>query len=215
MKGKTVQFDSESHLAVQLLLPWYVIGRLGSAERVRVEAHLAECPRCCADVAWQRKLRIRQIGASVGREPPRRPAAPVLLLPPIKAEPPLRPPLPQRVQARTPAISWRRWMPVLQGLAVLGVALLLLLPRMPENDAQVPGATAAGANLIVVFRATSTEPQIRQALRETDAHVVDGPSASGVYLLKVAPEQRGAALQRLREEPAVARADTVGSWPVR
>jgi anti-sigma factor RsiW len=54
--ARVLHLDSDQHLAAQILLPWYANATLDEDERVRFEAHLGECPRCQADVEFQRRL---------------------------------------------------------------------------------------------------------------------------------------------------------------
>lgn len=226
MKGRIVPFDSENHFAVQLLLPWYVVERLDSTERARVEAHLADCPRCQADVAWQLKLRGAPIEADAAGDVEHGLAA---MLSRVASEPRAAAPAAngeasaasgtasstERAKRRR-STSWWRWAFALQFAATLGVALLLFVPQPVENVYHALGAApAASANLIVVFRATATEPQIRQALRASDAQLVGGPTVTGAYLLGVAPAQRARALERLRSAPAVARVDSLDAGAAR
>jgi len=56
VNGQILRLGGDEHDIVQLLLPWYGNGSLDDAETARVEAHLGRCPRCQADIAWQRKL---------------------------------------------------------------------------------------------------------------------------------------------------------------
>lgn len=44
------------HAAVQALLPWYASGRLDDSDAAAVEAHLAGCARCRAELAVERRL---------------------------------------------------------------------------------------------------------------------------------------------------------------
>jgi anti-sigma factor RsiW len=45
----TVHSSDPMHRELELLLPWYVKGRLDAAEAQRVQAHLASCPTCRAE----------------------------------------------------------------------------------------------------------------------------------------------------------------------
>ena len=58
-KAKVVHLDS--HQEVQALLPWYVTQRLSGEELVRVVMHLADCPRCQADLDIERKLQAAHL----------------------------------------------------------------------------------------------------------------------------------------------------------
>src|SRR3989442_15343305 len=58
MTARVVPLDADVHAQVQALLPWYVRARLEPDERARVEAHLAQCPRCQAELAWERKVLV-------------------------------------------------------------------------------------------------------------------------------------------------------------
>ena len=55
-----IRFDPEAHAQVQALLPWYVTGRLEADERAEVEAHLAGCDRCNAELVLERQLHASQ-----------------------------------------------------------------------------------------------------------------------------------------------------------
>jgi hypothetical protein len=64
VKARVLHLDSDPHLAAQILLPWYANATLDAEERVRFEAHLGECPRCQADVEFQRRLQAVPAGRS-------------------------------------------------------------------------------------------------------------------------------------------------------
>ena len=48
-----------SHEESWLLLPWLANGRLGGAERARLEQHVRACSECADEVALQRVWRSR------------------------------------------------------------------------------------------------------------------------------------------------------------
>src|SRR5689334_7255201 len=54
--GQIIHMSGDDHLETQALMPWYVNGRLESEELATVEAHLAECAECRADLRLQRRL---------------------------------------------------------------------------------------------------------------------------------------------------------------
>ncbi len=66
MKARVFQLDSDPHRAAQTLLPWYGNATLDAEERVWFEAHLGECPRCQADVEFQRHLQALPAAVPAG-----------------------------------------------------------------------------------------------------------------------------------------------------
>src|SRR5918911_1301695 len=46
----------EPHDEAEMLLPWYATGQLDSADRARVDAHLAGCARCQRQLAAEQLL---------------------------------------------------------------------------------------------------------------------------------------------------------------
>ena len=183
MKGKVVPFDSESHLAAQLLLPWYVVGRLDAAERARVEAHLVAAR--AARPMWRGSASCATAGSR-----PRCPAPPNAGSPPCATASRTanlrrrRAPEAARTAARRRPVRWPRWALALQFAALLGFALLLFVPRPDEPAYHALGAAPPNANLVVVFRPSATEQQIRDALRASDARLVGGPTTTDAYLLE-------------------------------
>ena len=61
----------------------------------------------------------------------------------------------------------------------------------------------ANANVIIIFRADTTEGEIRQALGGAGASIVGGPTSADAYLLHVAPNVRQASLAKLQADDNV------------
>ena len=207
MTARILPLDSDDHQVTQSLLPWYINGTLEEAEASRVQAHLAQCPRCQADAAWQDGLRavpadVDPAGA-VGRDW-------AALRSRLDARP---------VAARRAPVAarwrWTRWLPLAVGVqvALAGVLVLAVFhSTQPAEPYRTLGAatSAAAANALVVFRVDATEAQIRHALRASDARLVGGPTVTDAYLLHVAglgPQT----LARLRAQPAVLRVESLES----
>ena len=62
MSGQIVHLEPDPHAAVQRLLPWYLTGRLETQEHDAVEAHLAQCPECRAELETERQWQLLQPG---------------------------------------------------------------------------------------------------------------------------------------------------------
>jgi hypothetical protein len=60
MSSNIVRLEPDPHVAVQMLLPWYLTGRLSDAERGEVEEHLAGCALCRAELETERQWRQMQ-----------------------------------------------------------------------------------------------------------------------------------------------------------
>lgn len=221
MSARVVSLDGNGHQAVQTLLPWYVSGRLDRAEITDVEAHLAGCAQCRDELAWERKMFAAQAatsGSSVVDDAERGLA---LLRARIQAvEHPKQPPLPGR-----PTPHPRRWsglapwLPLALGLQFAAIALLtvvLVVPQKPSEPSYralgMPAQSTLG-NVVVRFRPDATERDIRSALQEAGARVVDGPTATDAYLLKVPPEHQALTLAGLRAKPIIVLAESLEAGP--
>jgi len=202
-----VRLDAERHRAVQALLPWHAAQTLAADERERVEAHLAECPRCQADLAFERRLQAAHatLGGEAGHDVERDWAR---LASHLDEPAPAR-----RAGPRAAVARWReQWQTLGAGLrgvllaqcaliAALGVALALPFGGAYRALGAAP-ANAAG-NLLVMFRAEASEAQLRAALQAAGARVVDGPTAAGAWVLAVPASRKDAALESLRAQPTV------------
>ena len=62
MSGQILHLEPDPHVATQRLLPWYLTGRLDTAEHDAVEAHLAQCPECRAELETERQWQLLQPG---------------------------------------------------------------------------------------------------------------------------------------------------------
>jgi hypothetical protein len=223
--GRILRLGGDEHDAVQLLLPWYDGGSLEAAEVARVAAHLGACARCQADMGWQRRLRDAATQAASSAEAFETPAdadrgwaalrgriggdgasAPARLAAPLPA-----------VRAASPRWGAWRWVVALQSAVILGLAALVIAP-LPRDDAYRAlgsASRASDASIVVVFRPDASELQIRQALRDSGARLVDGPTVTGAYLLSTAPARHAAAIERLRGHGAVLRVESLEARPVR
>jgi hypothetical protein len=214
-----VRLDAERHRAVQALLPWHAAQTLDAADRERVEAHLAECPRCQADLAFERRLQAAH--AAFDDAPARDVEQDWARLASRLDEP-----APSRGLSAV-VTRWReRWRSLGAGLrgvllaqcaliAALGVALGLSLPFGGGYRALGAAPADAHGNLLVMFRAEASEAQLRAALRAAGARIVDGPTAAGAWVLAVPAARRSAALEALRAQPVVRLAEPLAERSTR
>jgi anti-sigma factor RsiW len=202
--GDIIRLQDELHDRTQGLLPWYVNGTLDAVEREAVDAHLALCEECAADVRRERALaaQIAELGIDsdhgweamrerMTRLPPRASASVRLLRRPV-------------------SFGWV----VGAQLAAAALILAVLLPNRPDSPTptyHVLGAapTAKAGNLIVQFGPEVTTRQVQAALTGVDARIVDGPTVTGAYVLHVTDAARTAALTRLRGTPGMVLAEPI------
>jgi anti-sigma factor RsiW len=182
------------------LLAWYASGTLRERERRALERHLATCEQCRAQLQSVISLRGPLREAYDGEPAP---AARVrqAVFAQIRAAAPAPAPASRARHAAQPAPSgsnlehWLRtllsphWAPA----AVLGVLLAqagLLVWMRPGGAPTSPqvvsrGLPAAAARLRLVFNPLASETQIRELLRSLDAHIVNGPTAAGSYVIEL------------------------------
>jgi anti-sigma factor RsiW len=221
MSGQILRLEPDPHVAVQRLLPWYLTGRLETAEHDVVETHLAQCPECRAELETERQWQLLHPGhgAQVDVEEgwARMRARLAGELPAASTPTPRpRPVLPRRrgwlppgwraAPQRSAPPSARLWAaPALLSLALVGAIGFTLRPAMPVGDFHGLSAPAeAGATAAVRFKPDATAEQISRSLKDSGARVVDGPIEGDAYVVRLPREHYAAALDKLRKEPGVA-----------
>jgi len=209
VKARVFQLDSDPHRAAQALLPWYGNSTLDAEERIWLEAHLGECPRCQADVEFQRHLQTLPAAVPAGAAD----RGWLALRARLDAKPAAD------IRPATKASGWAgRWLPLALGLQAVLVLVLATVWLAPQQSAEYrtlgSAASVTTANALVVFRPEATEAAIRQALRAADARIVGGPTVTDAWLLRL-PDRGAGSLARLRAEPAVARIESLEGEPAR
>lgn len=186
-----------------MLLPWRVNGTLDEAEAALFDAHLAECAECRADLAYEAALSAGIASMPVPVLAERTRAEPTT----AKARPAVR----RRFLARRVPLGWALAGPVAAAAAV--AALFLALPpagRQADPDYRLLGSNdPVAGNVIVMFAPDAAEREVRLALEQAGGRIVDGPTASGAYIVRVGPAERPAALERLRSAGPVVLAEPI------
>lgn len=177
--------------ALEKLLPFYVNGSLSAAEKAEVEAALKSDAKLRSEAEYLRTLRQqikKSAPASAGELPLRRVQREIA-----------------RERKHTSVPRW--WRPALAAAALVivvqGGLLLQMAGRTPEYQ---PLSATARAQLSARFAPGATESAIRQLLGDAGVEITGGPSASGLYHLRLRQDKPGdsaidAALQKLQANP--------------
>lgn len=200
------------------LLPWYVTGQLEGDELAFVETHLSSCAHCRRQLAFERQM----VDEFAGLTPEidtgwarirQRLGAPKPIATPERA------PVEQgwwRAMTSDAAALWETLTrPAVAALAMAQVAFVAIAGTVLFSLSQ-PSYRALGsapppqsANVIAMFRADTTESQMRDLLRANGAIVVGGPTSADAFLLRVAPASRREALAGLRSDRHVLMAQPI------
>ena len=209
MTGHVVQLGSDVHQKVQSMLPWYVGASLDAEERACVESHIAECPRCQAELALELELQAAyKADTGTPGDVDRGFAALRERLPGGAAPRPGRGLLSRLKDLVRDCPPWTRWALAAQCVVVATLGGLLILPLAPVQRYRALGGPAGppaadGGQLIVRFRTEATEQEMRRVLRDNKARMVYGPTATDAYLLAVPAGLESTAVKQLRQEKAV------------
>jgi anti-sigma factor RsiW len=217
VNGRVLTFEGGEHREVERLLPWYANATLEHDERARVHKHLSTCGACRAELAGLRAMidaaadaPIETADADIDRGWERlhrrlhasrnAPATPRAL---------------HRLQR-----GWRSaapWVRVALAAQCAVVAVLLVFlvrtERAPRDDAPYRTLSAAAEprtsadTLLVVFDPRLTDAQLRELLGANHARIVDGPNATGAFLVAAPPGQAELVRNALRASPGVAMAE--------
>ncbi len=211
--GRIIPLPGDEHRDLQALLPWYVGGQLDDIERARIDAHLGACADCQAEARFQREL-----AAEIKRLPLDAEAGWSRMRERLAAD---RPGWVRRLAGLWRAATrpnagsglgaaWPGWT-VAAGLAVVCVALALPAARPASYHVLGAGPQAEAGNAVVMFRPETSEREIRSALDDSQARLVDGPTAAGAYVLRLPDAARTAGLARLRARAGITLAEPIDS----
>ena len=211
MMARILNFTSRCQ-RFQLLLPWYATGKLDEAEHALVDAHLAGCAECRAELIHERGLAAAFQALPVDEE-----MGWAALQDRIVRQPRRRS-LSAGLVAAWQGVSgeWSRAGAALRWTMAVQLGLLLVLgalalPREPAARYHALGlsTSARAGDIVVVFKPETTEARLRDILKANDARVVDGPTSTDAFLLQAPRASRPAALARLRAAPEVVLAEPV------
>jgi predicted anti-sigma-YlaC factor YlaD len=205
-----IRLHGDPHEQTQTLLAWYVNGSLDADEVEAVEAHLVECAECRADLKLEHKL--GETIASLSTEMESGWAA---LRERVESQPKAQ----RRPLGRVRATAFlRRPIAIGWALAAQAASLVLIVglgwfsvaqSTHPLYQALGAAPMPSNGNVVVVFKPTTSEKELRGVLVNSGARLVDGPTVSDAYVLHVAGVQRNDALAKLRASGRVVVAEPI------
>jgi len=206
MTADILAFSKTQHQRALEALPWFVMGTLEADEEQMVERHLQGCAECRAQLAAERRLRELYVGGDFAPDPE---AALSRLRPQLGATAaPRLARLTARLRRALPRPpAWARLALATQLGVILALGWALHRGEASVEAYRTLAAPApAGRGLgqaVVVLDPGARQQDVQRILRSSGARIVDGPLASGAYVLELPAGSLGAALERLRGEPAV------------
>ncbi len=186
---------------IELLLPWHAAGTLSRRDTQRVEAALASDP----ELARRYELVREELGQTIHlNETSGAPSARAMqaLFAKIDAEPARRPAasfnLGARIAEFLATLSPRTlaWSASAAALAILlqagllaGIALKEKSPGGYETASAPKSVTGEGAYALIRFQPQASAADVAKFLETNKLRIADGPSAGGLYRVRVAARE--------------------------
>ena len=213
--GKVISLPGEVHQQTQTLLPWYANGTLDEAEMAAVEAHLAECPECRADLALEHAisrtvvempLDVEQGWAAMRNRITQAQASDTLASSDLNVVP-----LRRRLLPKSIPLGWALLGQAAAATLIFGIGHQTVPVASSGRLYHTLSSAAhtAPGNIVVIFRPDTIERDLRDAVLTNGGEFVGGPSGSSAYILRVQPAQRQDALRRLHANIHVVMAEPI------
>jgi hypothetical protein len=202
------------HPEISELIPWYVNGTIGAADRQKLDAHFLICAACRDEWLEERRL-YQAMSADSGIE--YMPAASFKRLQARLDEDahaaPEVPRLSHRAPARNRRMPWQRL--AAASIAVLAVSIGLVSAdkwyrlrdrELPSDYHTVTTAVPRASNEVIraVFSPTITLVELQAILEEAQLRIISGPTEAGVYSLAASSDRPvNTSLALLRRHAAV------------
>ncbi|MES2931964.1 MAG: zf-HC2 domain-containing protein [Pseudomonadota bacterium] len=199
--------DPSSARELCALLPWFVAGTLSPDEDALVGTHLTTCLRCQHELARQRMV---QVAGSY------RPSGTDLETSLARLRRSAEIAAPHNTARRLLGLLMRsnlalRWISLLQIAIIVGLALWLTERHSAVQMAAADLRNNSIANVLVIFRPQTTIQDVQRILAVSHSRVIEGPMATGAYLLTVSDGQRSQAILWMRLQTAVLLAQPLNS----
>jgi anti-sigma factor RsiW len=195
------------HHEAEELLPWYATGQLDRDDLALVEDHLSSCAHCRRQLAFERRMadQVARLAPDVdaGWERLKRQLEPRHEHWGDRAR---RGVLAVWQGFNRPAVAAFAFAQL--AFVVVAGALLLSLSR-PDYRALSSAPPPRSANVIAMFQAETTQAELTRLLRSNGATLVDGPTPTDAFLLRVSPQSRAAVLEHLRSDRHVLMAEPI------
>ncbi len=194
--------ESEKLQHIRAHLPWYINGTLDVESTREIERAISSSPQLRAEVDWlksiQHKMREEkaQVADDVGLDQ---------FNALINNE--------QKGKVISMSSRWQQWQRPLMAIAATVMVVQMgvigtLINNQPETFTTLSGdtKTASQKNVVffqVVFNDKATSGDIQRVLNLTNAEIVGGPSALGVYTIQLSDENAADNLSKLRQDTAI------------
>ncbi|HEX3421822.1 MAG TPA: zf-HC2 domain-containing protein [Sphingomicrobium sp.] len=215
-----IETEIQPHHDAEELLPWYITGQLEGDELALVETHLSSCAHCRRQLAFERQMVEEFAGLTPEidtgwarlkqRLGTREPVA-------VREPERVRQGLWDRIASDATAFWQTLTRPAVAALAtaqlvfVAMAGTILFSLSQPSYRALGSAPLPRSANVIAMFRADTTESEMRDLLRANGASVVGGPTSTDAFLLRIAPASRQVAIAKLRSNRHVLMAQPIDS----
>ncbi|MBL8564862.1 MAG: hypothetical protein JNM89_04020 [Hyphomicrobiaceae bacterium] len=207
---------------IELLVPWYVTGRIAPADRRRVEDYLARHPEFGASITVAREEQRVTIALNEALGAPRSGSVERLLAR-IAADSAGADATSLRSKAdgllaqvreffNAPSAMGVRYAAAAAALVIVAQAATLgVMLATPGGGGNFRTASSRGAAsesgpaLLVAFQPQATLADIEALLAEAGGRIVEGPLPGGIYKVRLASSETASALATLKAKPALVR----------
>ncbi len=203
-----------NHATAWNLIPWFVNGRASDREREALEAHLALCADCRAEIESQRGLMNAMQTTPVVESMPH--ASLQKLWQRIDADPAQATPAPMRMR-QTRLVGLLAAAVAVEALLLGTLSAVVYHSRQGASPAEFRTVTAApttpaAPGVRAVFSPALTLGELQALLADARLKIAGGPTEDGVYTLATlsAGDDPRQALKILRAHPASRFAEPIG-----
>ncbi|MGI9414855.1 MAG: anti-sigma factor family protein [Hyphomicrobiales bacterium] len=186
---------------IEMLLPWYVTGRLEPADAARVEAYLARHPDMLDRLELMRKeqTETRFLNRSEGAEPAT--SAPRFMAEVVgnRSAPPSGAMAWIRGLFDMPASGAMRWAAAAAVFVILVQAAAIIMLTGPKSGGDYIEAggeqpvVTTGSFVLIRFADNAPAADIAAMLSELSMEIVEGPKPGGLFKLRIGPKDMSAA----------------------
>ncbi len=218
MNTNSEQTDTTMHEMVEELLPWYVTQSLRSSESDLVREHLRHCEQCRGEAKLARTLyataySTKDFESELDNDYADRTYDEInARIDALPSKPKFRRILKKLIPSWGHPTNWIPSVLAIQYMVIICLGFYLVShneEKVVYNALSAP--RSAEANIVVVFQHETTITEMQEILQKNGAKIVDGPTASGAYLLSVSDKHIVPVIAHLRQEKTLIMVEPLSS----